>query len=126
MTNMPDCPDNDYRVPKKGKKGWKPVWRHSVDHRVVFSLTLIIVLCLILVTFLTAMIIAIDGHVIGKDPLDRTAARNPDEVVTMLAQIASTAVGALAGYFTAKAVSKKDIEKADLYDDDPPKIEDDD
>lgn len=85
---------------KRVKHRFAP-WRTSIDHRVIFSLTLIIITCLVSVVVLTGMILF---NLPEKDHGERTL--NLGAIMGGLGQLAATGLGAITGYFSANAVHK--------------------
>ena len=88
----------EFREKTMMKTTLKPDWRRSIDHRVIFSITMIIVICLV-----STLIVAV-STVWTKKVVNT---RNTDEVITMFGQIASTGIGALAGYFTSRVIEHR-------------------
>lgn len=81
---------------KRVKHRFTP-WRRSIEHNVIFSLTLIVLTCIISVVILTGLIILnLPDTGYGERSL------NLDVIMAIFAQIASTATGALVGYFSAR------------------------
>lgn len=91
-------------------------WRASIDHRVVFSLTLVVALSVSGIIIVSVFTLAIQGGIFGSNPEGTEGFRVGDEIVSVLGQISSAGMGALAGYFTARVIEKRhgvDIEVDD-------------
>ena len=80
-----------------------------LDHNVVRALMFIVLTAVGGVIVLALFTIAIDGGVIGTR--GDVEFRGADEVVSVLGQIASAGVGALAGYFTARLIDEHKDDK---------------
>ena len=79
---------------------------NPIDRLLVRALAVIVLAAVASIASITFTALLIDGGVIGNQA-GEDGVRTGDEVVSVLGQIASAGVGAMAGYFTARVVERR-------------------